>query len=280
MRRFLFVLLFCSAGLIGSVFAKDAATPLLLAHVWSAEKDPSAYFVSEKFDGVRALWDGTTLRFRSGHVVNAPAWFTAALPRVKLDGELWMARGAFDRVSAAVRRNIPLDVEWREISYLLFELPEAAGTFADRYAQLQAVVAKADMSALKVVEQTRGTTHEALHAMLDATVARGGEGLMLHRADALYVTGRSDALLKLKPIADTEARVVGHVAGRGKYAGQMGALRVQMPNGKRFTLGTGFRDAERKNPPAIGTTVTYTYRGFTPAGLPRFASFLRVREDF
>jgi DNA ligase-1 len=45
-------------------------------------------------------------------------------------------------------------------------------------------------------------------------------------------------------------------------------------------LGTGFTDAQRAAPPAIGTWVTYRYRGTTDKGVPRFASFLRVREDW
>ncbi len=104
---------------------------------------------------------------------------------------------------------------------------------------------------------------------------------MLHLADAPYMTGRSDVLLKLKPLQDTEAVVIAHVPGKGKYQGMMGALRVEMPSSKRrFLIGTGFTDEVRKNPPPVGTTITYTYRGLTQTGLPRFASYLRVREDF
>jgi DNA ligase 1 len=104
--------------------------------------------------------------------------------------------------------------------------------------------------------------------------------VMLHRADAPYITGRNDALLKLKPLDDAEATVIGYVPGKGKYEGKMGALQVETADGKRFQIGTGFTDAVRANPPAIGRVVTYTYRGFTKNGLPRFASYLRVRETF
>ncbi len=119
-----------------------------------------------------------------------------------------------------------------------------------------------------------------LQRKLDEIIRGGGEGLMLHLADAPYSTGRSDVLLKLKPLLDTEAVVVAQVPGKGKYQGLLGALRVETPDGKRFTIGTGFTDAVRKNPPPVGTTITYTYRGLTKNGLPRFASYLRVRETF
>lgn len=101
---------------------------------------------------------------------------------------------------------------------------------------------------------------------------------MLHRADAAWQTGRSDVLLKMKPQHDTEAVVVAHVPGKGKYEGMLGALVVETPEGRRFRLGTGFSDAQRKAPPPVGSTVTYRYRDVTANGVPRFASFLRVRE--
>ena len=254
--------------------------PMLLANVLGEHIDPSAYLVSEKYDGVRAIWDGKALRFRSGRTVNAPDWFIAKLPAEKLDGELWLARGAFERLSGYVRKTTPLDDDWRLIKYMIFELPDAAGSFADRAAKIQQVVVAAQWPQLVAVEQFKVADRIALKRKLDQVVHDGGEGLMLHLASAPYVTGRSDVLLKLKPLLDTEAKVVEHIPGKGKYLGQMGALRIEMPDGRRFNIGTGFSDAVRKNPPAVGTTITYTYRGLTNKGTPRFASYLRIREEF
>ena len=265
--------------IVAIAYAEQPA-PMLLAKVLGEHIDPSAYLVSEKYDGVRAVWDGKTLRFRSGRTVNAPDWFIAKLPAEKLDGELWLARGAFERLSGYVRKITPLTDDWRQIKYMIFELPDAVGTFADRAAKIQEVVAAAKWPQLVAVEQFKVADRMALKRKLDQVVRDGGEGLMLHLADATYVTGRSDVLLKLKPLLDTEARVVEHIPGKGKYLGQMGAIRVEMPDGRRFNIGTGFSDTVRKNPPAVGTTITYTYRGLTSKGTPRFASFLRVREEF
>lgn len=258
----------------------NQAPPILLANVLGQHIDPAAYLVSEKYDGVRAIWDGKTLRFRSGRTVNAPDWFLARLPAEKLDGELWLARDAFERLSGYVRKTSPLDEDWRQIKYMIFELPDGTGTFADRAKRIQTIVGDAKWTQLVAVEQFKVADRATLKRRLDEVVSAGGEGLMLHLADAAYVTGRSDVLLKLKPAFDTEAIVVQHIPGKGKYASQMGALRVQMPNGKRFNIGTGFSDAIRKNPPPVGTNVTYTYRGLTNKGTPRFASFLRVRQEF
>ena len=274
------LLVVAGVGLLAPAARAAVAPPdLLLARVAAPDIDPAPYLVSEKFDGVRAFWDGQRLRFRSGRDVIAPRWFTAALPTQALDGELWLARGRFDALSAAVRRAEPIDTEWRALSYLLFEAPGQAGDFAARHAQLQRWVALAQHPQLHVVEQRRLTDRAALQARYRQVLAAGGEGLMLHRADAPYVGGRSELLLKLKPLLDTEARVVGHVAGQGRHAGRLGALELETPQGVRFKLGTGLSDAQRDDPPPIGSTVSYRYRAFTPSGRPRFASFIALREE-
>jgi DNA ligase 1 len=220
------------------------------------------------------------LRFRSGRVVAAPDWFITKLPAQALDGELWLGRGRFEALSGTVRKAIPNDDEWRAVRYLVFELPGALGTFAERAAQIERVVDAAAWPALRAVQQAVAGTSAALKARLDAVVRDGGEGLVLHRADAPYQTGRSDALLKLKPLDDAEAIVIAHVVGQGKYAGQLGALRVRTPAGAMVLIGTGFSDAERAAPPPLGSIVTYTHRGFTRTGSPRFASYLRRHEAF
>ena len=257
-----------------------AAPAMLLAEIYAADIDVTQYWVSEKFDGVRAQWDGRALRFRGGGIVPAPTWFTANFPAVPLDGELWIGREQFDRLSGTVRRIEPVDAEWRQVRYLIFELPGAAGDFSSRVRQMQALVAQAAVPWLQLVEQTRVANRAALMQRLDMVVRTGGEGLMLHRADAPYVTGRSDALLKLKPWQDAEAVVVAYSPGKGKYQGMTGALTVEMPDGKRFQVGSGLSDALRRQPPPIGTRITYRYQHLTKNGLPRFARYLRIREDF
>jgi DNA ligase 1 len=257
-----------------------AAPAMLLAEVYAAEVDVGEYWVSEKLDGVRAQWDGHALRFRGGGLVPAPAWFTANFPAVPLDGELWIARGAFDTLSGIVRKVEPVDAEWRQVRYLIFELPGAAGDFSARIRQMQTIVELAAVPWLQAVEQRRVADRATLMRQLDIVVRAGGEGLMLHRADAPYVTGRSDSLLKLKPWQDAEAVVVGHTPGKGKYQGMTGALEMEMPDGKRFRIGSGLSDALRRQPPPIGTRITYRYQHLTKNGVPRFPRYQRVREEF
>jgi DNA ligase 1 len=265
---------------IGAPMAVFAQAPaFLLAEKYKSGVDVTQYLISEKYDGVRAIWDGKQFYSRQGNTIHAPAWFTKDLPKTQLDGELWLARGEFDALSGAVRKDEPIDAEWQKITYHIFELPYAPGTFEIRAKRIVEIVKKTNLKQLKAVTQFRVADEKELKVKLNQTVKNGGEGLMLHRADALYETGRSSVLVKLKPLYDAEATVVAHTAGKGKYTGKLGALVVETPEGIRFKLGTGLTDAQRENPPKIGSLVTYTYKDLTKSGKPKFARFLRVRNE-
>ncbi len=279
-KRLLFVLL----GLLVHAVVVVADPPgLTLANVY--QKDASTeladYWVSEKYDGVRAYWDGRRLVSRGGKVFAAPSWFVAGLPPVPLDGELWLARGRFEDTVSIVRRQAPHE-GWRNIRYMVFDLPQHGGIFRERYFALLALAAQSDTGDpvyWRVVEQRPIVSLARLEASFDALILAGGEGLMLRRITSLYRSGRSDDLLKYKPFDDAEAVVIGHNPGKGKYTGKVGSLRVETPDGRVFNVGSGLSDAEREQPPSLGTVVTYQHQGVTKKGLPRFPVFLRIRLD-
>ena len=276
-RCFYYILLLIASGVCNIAFATPPA--LLLAQNYHSGVDVTHYLISEKYDGVRAFWDGKQLITRQGNVISAPTWFTKNLPKMQLDGELWLSRGQFDALSGTVRKDIPADADWQKITYQIFELPNAAATFEARAKRIVEVVKSANLKHLKAVAQFRLADEKSLKIKLNQVVKNGGEGLMLHLASAEYVTGRSDVLLKLKPLYDAEATVIAHTSGRGKYKGKLGALVVETPEGIRFKLGTGFTDSQRENPPKIGSLVTYTYKDKTKNGKPKFARFLRQRQE-
>jgi DNA ligase-1 len=264
----------------GSAAAPQGGKPaLMLANVYSPSTHLPDHWVSEKYDGVRGFWDGQRLLTRGGEVIHAPGWFTEGWPNVPMDGELWAGRGRFAHAVSTVRQQVPDDSAWKTMRFMVFDLPGHSGLFTERLIAYQQLVASMQKPWVVAVPQWRVATHAELQAQLGKTVKAGGEGLMLHRADAPYRGQRSDDLLKVKLHDDAEARVVAHVPGQGKHAGRLGALLVETPQGQRFRLGTGFTDAQRDQPPPVGETVTYRYRGLNESGVPRFASFVRVRAD-
>jgi DNA ligase-1 len=277
-RRSCLALLALAAVPALPALAADAPA-LLLAQVYRPGLPLQDYWVSEKYDGVRGFWDGRTLRTRGGETVQAPAWFTAGWPEVPMDGELWAGRGRFSHAQSTTRQQQPGDVAWRQIRFMVFDLPGDKGTFDQRLPALNALVESLGQPWVQAVPQRRVANDAALQALLHRTVRAGGEGLMLHRGASLYRAGRSDDLIKVKTHEDTEARVVAHLPGKGRHAGRLGALLVETPSGQRFRLGAGFSDADRERPPPVGSWVTYRFRGTHDGGLPRFASFVRERED-
>ncbi len=275
MRLFLTALLCLLAW---SALSAPAPDPML-ATTYRGGVPVAAFLVSEKLDGVRARWDGRALWTRGGARIAAPDGFTRGWPAEPMDGELWMARGRFDEVSALVRR-VGADAQaWRGVRFMAFDLPAHPGPFAERVVRMRALVSAARSPHLAMIPQRRFDTTAELEAELARVVAVGGEGLMLHRGTARYRAGRSEDLLKYKPHEDAEAQVVAHLPGKGKYAGLMGALQVRTPEGRSFRIGTGFTDAQRATPPPVGAWLTYRYNGLTSTGLPRFARFMRVRDD-
>jgi DNA ligase-1 len=256
----------------------DNSPQLLLANSWENDVDLTGWWMSEKLDGVRAWWDGKQFLSRQGNVFHAPDWFVAGLPNVPLDGELWLDRKAFQRTVSIVRRQDKSD-HWREIKYLLFDAPSIVEPFEQRQIALTELVRQHRPQYAKVLDQVRCTGVDALKAELERLEALGGEGLMLRQPGSSYEAGRSPTLLKVKTFRDAEGVVVEHLAGKGRHTGRLGAVVVELSGGLTFSVGTGFSDAQRENPPAIGSTITYRYQELTDRGVPRFPSFVRARAD-
>jgi DNA ligase-1 len=275
-KVFLFIFIYSVIAFSAFSHARDKPQ-LQLAKVYHQDVNIRQYWVSEKLDGVRGHWDGKQFLSRQGHVFSAPDWFTAGFPNIALDGELWIARGQFDKVSGIVRQNRTDKSAWRQVRFMLFDLPHSNRSFDQTLQMMEQIVADAQSEYLHLVEQRRVDNNVELNQWLDTVVAGGGEGLMLRLAHAKYLPQRSANLLKLKKYQDAEAVVLAHLPGKGKHKGRMGALKVRDENGVEFKIGTGFSDNQRENPPPIGSVITFKYFGKTANNVPRFASYMRVR---
>ena len=258
---------------------KESLAPtLLLAESWDNERDLTGWYMSEKLDGVRALWTGEFFQSRQGNRFHAPAWFTQGFPTTPLDGELWIDRKAFQQTVSIVRRQDGSD-HWKKVLYVVFDAPTAGGTFEDRLKAIRESNLEQASAQMRGLYQSICEGTVSLGRELSRIESLGGEGLMLRQPDSLYEFGRSATLLKVKTFHDAEAVVVGHQPGKGRHKGRLGALLVALPNGTQFSVGTGFSDAQRERPPAIGTTITFRYQELTDGGVPRFPSFVRERRE-
>jgi DNA ligase-1 len=267
-----------AAAKSGGATESKKKPPVLLAHSWDGVKNLGGWLMSEKLDGVRAYWDGTQFLSRQGNVYMAPDWFTEGLPDWPLDGELWGGRKQFQSTVGIVRRQDRSD-HWKKISYLVFDAPAETSPFETRLEKLAAHFETAKPPYAKLLEHDICEDNAQLERELDRMDELGGEGLMLRRPGSRYVAGRSETLLKVKRFHDAEGRVIEHLPGAGKHKGRLGALLLELENGTRVSVGTGLSDAEREDPPAVGSIVTFRYQELTDGGVPRFPSYVRARAD-
>lgn len=275
-------ILLCSAALwllalSASASAADGSGPML-PQVYQAQVDVSGWLMSEKLDGVRGYWNGSELRSKNGNLLFAPAEFTNGLPQFALEGELWCGRGQFAQTVSIVRQKQP-HAGWRQVKFAIFDVPEASGGFRQRIELARRWFAEHPSRYAYVIPQHPVQSTEHLQQELARIERIGGEGLIVRQPDAHYAAGRRPQILKVKNYQDAEARVVAQLPGKGRNAGRMGALLVTQADGVQFKLGSGFSNAEREAPPAIGSIITFKYYGRHRSGLPRFPVFLRRRLD-
>ena len=250
---------------------------LMLPEVWQ-DQDVTGWWMSEKLDGVRAYWDGHQLVSKGGQVFHPPQEFIDALPPFALEGELWGGRNTFSETVSAVRQKQPHS-GWLELKFGIFDVPEKSGAFSSRIRQAENWFSAHPFAYAFVIHQVPVKDQAHLREELARVEALGGEGLIVRDPEAGYRVGRSHQILKVKTCHDAEATVIKALPGKGKLDGKMGALLVVMNDGTKLRLGSGFSIPERENPPVPGTVVTFKHYGFYASGIPKFPSFLRVRDD-
>jgi len=131
---------------------------------------------------------------------------------------------------------------------------------------------------IKIIEQFTCKDTNHLKSFLKEIENKGGEGIVVRNPDALYINKRTSQALKVKSFDDAECEIVGYKKGKGKYEGKVGSFTCKQANGQIINIGSGLSDDLRKNPPSVGTNITFKYNGFTKNGKPRFPVYLRVRD--
>ncbi len=270
-----FCLLLC-CGLLAA--GQPCAAEPMLPKVYSEQVDICGWLMSEKLDGVRGHWDGQQLSSKNGHLLSPPQEFIRDLPDFPIEGELWGGRGTFEQTVAIIKRKESHD-GWLQLKFAIFDVPNAPGGFTQRLKTVQNWFDVHPSSYAFVILQTPVQDSEHLQQELQRIESLGGEGLIVRKPDAHYISGRSMEILKVKNYQDAEAVVVAHLSGKGRNEGRLGSLLVELDDGMQFRIGTGFSDAERGNPPAVGEVITFKYYGKYQSGIPKFPSFLRVRQD-
>ncbi len=282
----LFSLVFLYISFFNFLFAKDILLFKTYDEKIFQDKNLSYYLMSEKLDGVRGIWNGKSMQTRARNPIKLPQFFTKNFPNFQLDGELWIQRNSFEQISSLVRQEDTNLQHWKNVTYNVFDVPNACEEFKitlctleNRLQILRDYLSKNPSKFIRIIPQIRIKNQEHLMQFYQDLIAQNAEGVIIRKNDALYERKRSDNAYKLKPFKDAECMVKKHYEGKGKFAGKMGSLLCEgYIDGKKveFKIGSGFKDKDRINPPAIGSIITYKYTGFTANKKPRFATYLRM----
>ena len=252
------------------------------------------WLASEKLDGVRAYWDGRNLLSRNGKILAAPEGWSVHFPPFALDGELYTARGEFEKIQSTVMDKTPSVTAWSEIKFHIFDVPEASGGLLERLSELEKFILQKPQAGqnLKIIKQVKVKDNAEFEAFAEAVITKGGEGAVVREPNVPYERKRSKNALKYKKIKDAECEVIAVNKGSGKYEKFVGSLTCKALGGKddkeragepkegtTFKIGSGLSDKNRQDPPKIGPIITYKFQNLTANGKPRFPIFLRVRED-
>jgi DNA ligase-1 len=267
--------------------AKLFGPKLLLANGWDGTTDPTGYFISTKYDGIRAYFDGTKLVSRQGNEFPAPFWFLTGLGTSPLDMELYLGPGRFQETTSAIHGG---NDGCKKLTAQIIDAPQAPGTFEQRMAWLKT---QTFGSFVQLIQHTLCTGVAHLKSELLAEEARGGEGLMLRKAGSLYVPGRNSTLLKVKTFFDSEAEIAAYTDGKKAFKGMVGAFSCIIPStitlqiggkscilrkGITFDVGSGLTVEQRRNPPPIGSLITFRFLELTKDGVPRNGSLVAIRD--
>lgn len=252
---------------------------LLAKHKSDVKVNTDGWLISEKLDGIRGLWNGKEIRSRQNKPIATPDYFTENFPPFPLDGELWLGRGLFQQAMSIVRQKFP-DDRWKQIKYLVFDSMDCMeDPFSKRLELAQQWFTDHPSEYVEVIDQVPCKDDAEIAQRLEKIVAEKGEGLMIRDPNASYEGKRSKSILKIKPVYDAEAIIMGYTDGKGKYTGMVGAFKVMDEEGHEFNL-SGMVDALRADPPKIGSIVSFQFNDKTAGGVPRFARFIRVREGY
>ena len=261
------------------------------------------WYLSEKYDGIRAIWTGTKLITRAKREFSwVPRWFLDKLPQgFPLDGELIVPGvpfGYFSSISIQ-KECAEANEKWLRVRYFIFDTPICDNPFFNRLNLLKDKINHLD-SQIELVKFTEVNEikdgFDILNRMFDNVTKNGGEGVMLVNKMSMYAFGkRSRMSLKYKKIHEGEAEVIEFCEGTGKYTGILGKLKCKLPNGNTFYCGTGFNDIQRNNYiftgtgvvvgnakgcPKLGDTITYSCMEIiSKTGVPRMSVYKGIRVD-
>lgn len=187
----------------------------MLATDWDKEKmNGEGWWMSEKFDGIRAMWTGGHLYTRTGKEIKIPDNFRQQLPPITLDGELWTQYG-LQQTSLQLTKS-KQSKYWNQVVFQVFDTADSSLSFEERQQQLQQLSTKFNMKdKIRIVPMIKCLDNNHLQQYFKSIIQKGGEGIVLRQPNSMYTPGRSLSMRKYKEYQDTEVLIIKNMFPHG-----------------------------------------------------------------
>ncbi len=271
----------------------DAKETVMLAHSFSPSKhvfssptkrqvDISNWLFYQKLDGVRAIFDGISIRSRTNRAFSVPNEFLDLTKQFAgdhlIDGELTHPLGFQTLVSIVRDQSDKVSMDfWKDVVYTVYDVRDPNKSFRERQDIILGKKGNQNIYPLLPVWHKTKTGKDLFSHAERLVQKHAWEGLIIRNPAGFYTFGRSHDLLKYKLFQNTEVEVTGYYPGEGKHENRIGGVWCTY-NNHSFKCGTGFSDLERENPPPIGSMITIKYVDLTDQGVPKHATYVSIRN--
>lgn len=256
--------------------------------------DGTRAWVQPKYDGVYAQfvfsdgqgWEAFSRTGQKLLSVGEPildVFYTQALPERRYMGELWLPGTQHQTINGRARKQSPQHLELKLFDSVLMGHEHSDQPYFERSEYLfeggmvEAVKRLHLIGKVHVVDDLFD-----LAAGLKNRGASAYDGLILRDSAGSFIAGagKDGEVIKIKPRAERDFRVVGTTVGVGNRAGGIGALVVDLGGGNHSEVGTGLtaKDVMEEASP-VGRIATVEYLGITKDGKLREPSFKGYRFD-
>lgn len=246
-------------------------------------------YVQPKLNGIRAVWNGKSLRSRDGkkfspnvlpHIYKA----LASLGDEVLDGELYVHGWSLQRInSACAVKRVKPNHDSPKIEYHVFDVLKNYD-FVCRHDYLKEL-SYVSFDPLCYYPGHSIDNMDQLQILYALWINEGYEGVILRTPQSLYHQNfRSPEVMRIKPWYTSYHKVVGCTPGKdnGKYSHTLGALTLCTKEGKLFSASSGLSDKERdrmwKGDLPNGAIVAY--EDLSGDGIPLKPRIVNYYNDF
>jgi DNA ligase-1 len=239
----------------------DGYKSLSVAQPWERE-DVSGWQIAQKYNGIRCYWNGFEMWSKKGRKYELPSFITDLLPKSPLDGEICLSSGSYTKCVAILNKN-PSHPAWKNIKFVVNDAPELDIPFSQRLQALRTKIVKSRWVRVNKYLNCRG--NDNLYEELANVRRQGGDGIIMKHPNSLYHAGKSrTSFLEVNSNFQGVARVLQIMRKKDK----INSVRVKTEQGQEFNIFRGLKTLF-KNPPKVGSNITYCYNSLLDNGKPR-----------